>query len=203
MEGISHPLHYHWELCGGTGSDCKEPGCDTKWPADLCSQHHWNKPFLQIYPPQDQKETSIPHPGGSTGIGPGSCHLSPRLLQLAPGQCAYMYHPTSVTHLECSGPASLHCTQVFPFYTNPPHPALATSGCSNPIQDAGTCLLCREWLRPILHLGHGQTLPLPKNSLYLLLFLNVTLEAFQHFWWSWFTSMILAICGLYPHGWMH
>ncbi len=28
----------------------------------------------------------------------------------------------------------------------------------NPIQDSGTGLLCCEWLRPILHPGHGHTL---------------------------------------------
>ncbi len=47
--------------------------------------------------------------------------------------------------------------------------------------------------------------PLKKLFLYLLLFLNVALEAVQHIWWSWCTCTILDswIFGLYPHGWMH
>ncbi len=43
----------------------------------------------------------------------------------------------------------------------------------------------------------------PQLFLHLFLFLNVALKAVQHIWWSWCTCMILAIFGLYPHGWMH
>ncbi len=43
---------------------------------------------------------------------------------------------------------------ALPCYTTPQHPALATDGCSNPIQDTGTWLPCCEWLR-ILHPGPG------------------------------------------------
>lgn len=68
-------------------------------------------------------------------------HLASRLLQLTPGWCAYICHLT-VFNL----PKFSHTT---------PHSAL--NGCSNLIQDTGTCLPCCEWFRPILHPRHGQT----------------------------------------------
>lgn len=54
-----------------------------------------------------------------------------------------------------STPPDLQPTQVLPHHTAPPHPALAIGGCSNLIQDTGTCLLCCEWIRPILRSGHA------------------------------------------------
>ncbi len=100
-----------------------------------------------------------------------------------------------------------------------PHPALATSGCSNPIQDTGTCLPCCQWFRPILHPGHGLTVhPSPSTMLcYYTSFiadwkvvfsdcsLNVALDVVQHILWScnvvaWLFSQFF---GLYWHGWMH
>ncbi len=59
--------------------------------------------------------------GGSAGSGPGSCHHTPRILQVAPGRCACMCHPTSAGHPECIQPI-----QVLPRYAALPHPALAT-----------------------------------------------------------------------------
>ncbi len=51
-------------------------------------------------------------------------------------------------------------------YIAPPFPVLATGGCWNPIQNSSTCLPCCEWLWPILHPGHGQTIhPSPSTML--------------------------------------
>ncbi len=94
--------------------------------------------------------STVPHQGGGAGSGPGSCYLTPRLLQLPPGWCACMCHKTSAAHSECSNPAGLQPTK-YPHSTASPRPALATGGCSNPIQDTGTSLPCCDWLRPILH----------------------------------------------------
>ncbi len=47
-------------------------------------------------------DTSVPQPSGAAGSGPGSCHLTTGLLQLALGWCVYMSHPTSAAHTECS-----------------------------------------------------------------------------------------------------
>ncbi|XP_044068288.1 calcium-dependent secretion activator 1 isoform X5 [Siniperca chuatsi] len=74
---------------------------------------------------QHQEDTSIPHPRGGASSGPGSCHLVPRLLQLAPGWCTCMCHLTSAAHLECSSSAGLQPTQVIP-HTAPPYPAPCT-----------------------------------------------------------------------------
>lgn len=41
-------------------------------------------------------------------------------------------------------------------HTAPPHPPLASGGCSNPIQDTGTA--CFKWLKPIIHPRHSQTM---------------------------------------------
>ncbi len=90
--------------------------------------------------------------------------LVPR-LQLVPGWCACMYHPTSAAHPECSNPAGFQPIQVLSLDTAPPHPALATGGCWNRIHDTNTCLLCCELARPILHPGHGQTLHLSQSNI--------------------------------------
>lgn len=63
--------------------------------------------------------------------GPGSCHLVPKLLQLAPGWSAFMCRTSSI---------GLEPTQVSPHYTAPSQPALAASCCLNLIHNAGTCL---------------------------------------------------------------
>ncbi len=149
----SHPwlLHHHWELCGVPGSDCKDLECDTGWPAVLHYQHCCDCTLLQIRSPQHQEVTSIPHPGGSTGSGPGSCHFTPRLLQLAPGSCACMCHPTSAAHPECSSPAGLQ-----PKFSHP-----------IPLLHSMHWLLvavrtlfktCCKWFIPFLHPRHGQTI---------------------------------------------
>ncbi len=115
------PLHYHWELCGVPGSDCKEPGCDTGWPAILFCQHCSDNRLLEINLPQHQEDMSVPHLRGGAGSGPGS-----HLLQLTPGWCACACDPTFVAHPECNSPTglqpkfplttlllrSLHCLQV-------------------------------------------------------------------------------------------
>ena len=36
---------------------------------------------LQIHAPQHQEDTSVPHPEGHPGSGPGSCHLTSRSLR--------------------------------------------------------------------------------------------------------------------------
>ncbi len=127
------PLLQYWELCGVPSSDCKEPGCDTGWPAVLRCQHCCDKLLLQILSPQHQEDISITHPEGSAGSGPGSCHLPPRLLKLAPGWCSCMYLPTTAVHAEYSSLAGLQPAQVLPCYATPPLTTLATSDCPNPI----------------------------------------------------------------------
>ncbi len=83
---------------------------------------------------------------------------------------------TSAVHPVCSSPAHLQLTQVHSRYATPPPPALATGGCSNPIQDTGTRLPCCKWLRPILH--PGQTLhPSPSTTLCYCLMACYSLSA--------------------------
>ena len=48
------------------------------------------------------------------GSGPGSRHLTPRLLHLPPGWSTCMCHPTSAAHPECSGSSGLQPSYMFP-----------------------------------------------------------------------------------------
>lgn len=87
----------------------------------------------------------------------------------------------------------------------------------SPIQDTGTCLpCCCEWLRWLfavlapqwwnkvpIDVKTAETLHMfTGRNLYLLLFLNIALEAVQHIWWSLCTCIIRAIIELYPRVWM-
>ncbi len=60
-----------------------------------------------------------------------------------------------------------------PHYSASPLPALSTGGSSNPTEDTGTCLLCRKWLRPILHPGHW--LKLTSQSVHYAMLLPIGL----------------------------
>lgn len=66
------------DICGVCGTDCKEPGRDTGWPAVLCWQHYCDN--LQIHAPQHQEDTSVPHPKGNAGLD--YCWIEPAGLKL-------------------------------------------------------------------------------------------------------------------------
>lgn len=59
---------------------------------------------------------------------------------------ACICHPNSAAHPECRSLAGLQ------------HPAMASVGFSNPIQETDDCPPRWEWHRPILHPGLGQTI---------------------------------------------
>lgn len=66
-----------------------------------------NNLLLQIHSPLHQEDMPIPNPGGGAGSGPGSCHLTSQLWQLAPGWCADV--PSDL----CSSSTMLVFTYIF------------------------------------------------------------------------------------------
>ncbi len=125
-KGISHPwpLYQHWELCGVPGSDCKEPGCDTRWPAVLHHQHYCNNPLLQILYHIRTIRPFLTQEAAQVLAGVPACIIRP--LQLFQNSAALL----------------VQLIQVVPLYTAPLPPALASGGRWNLIEDTGTCLLC-------------------------------------------------------------
>lgn len=84
---------------------------------------------------QHREGKCLPHPRGSSGSGPGFCHLT----STAATDChAYTCHLNSAAHPECSSLAGLTPAQVLSQYSAPPFPALAISDCSKLIQVSGT-----------------------------------------------------------------
>lgn len=139
------PLRSIW--CPWLRLQVSHPGC--KGLLDWLTSVTATDLPLQINSQQHQDDLSIHHPGGSTNSGPGSFHLVPGLLQLAPCWCACMCHLTSAVHPECStstyqsSPALHHpcasCRWLFESNLTPCYlPTAATKG-SDPsyIQDTG------------------------------------------------------------------
>lgn len=132
-----------FDLCS---SDHKESWGDTEWPtapiAGMTSSCrfilHKIRRTLSILPRGQHRFWSILFVISLLAGSPASpdpCSSS-RMLQLV--------------WSTCQGSPSLHLLS-------------APSGCSNPMQVTGTCLLCCKWLRPNLHPGHCQTID-PKVS---------------------------------------
>lgn len=140
---------------------CKTHFCLTVWTGPRSASHAvfssvWNISQWQSAPeaqPRQDQSTASP-----STLRTWWCPW-PRTARNLPCMC----QPTSAAHPECSSPAGLQPTRV---------PPRSSAPCSSPIQVTGTCLQCCEWLRPILHPGHGPTTPgcnccfLPHSSVF-------------------------------------
>ena len=85
------------------------------------------------------------HSEGSTGSGPGSCHLMPRVLHLPPGWSPCRCQPISAAHPECGSSSGLQPTYVFSHCTSTRLPSLVTSGCPYLLKDTSTWVLGPKW----------------------------------------------------------